>query len=95
MSVPKCSACFKEVNENENAVFCNISNNWIHANCENLNSEKFELLCQESEDREWACKKCLFKALPFSNCPKKVLNSIAYLIMFLSPIPGRKVQEEV
>ena len=65
------SVCSKEVKENENAVFCNISNHWIHANCENLNSEKFELLCQESEDIEWAYKKCLFKALPFFIALKK------------------------
>ena len=77
MSLPKCSACSKEVNENENAVICNISNHWIHANCENLNSEEFELLRQQSEDIEWACKKCVFKALPFFNCPKKVLNSLS------------------
>ena len=41
-------------------------------------NENFELLCQESEDIEWACKKCLFKALLFFNCPKKVLNSLSY-----------------
>ena len=50
----------------------------IHANCENLNSEKFELLRQERENIEWACRKCLFKALPFFNCPKKELNSLNY-----------------
>ena len=51
--------CLKFVSDNEDAIFCNTGNHWIHAKCEKLTTAEFINLCNESEEAEWTCSKCL------------------------------------
>ena len=72
----KCPLCLKFVSHNEDAIFCNTGNHWIHAKCEKLTTAEFIHLCNESEETEWTCSKCLLKALPFYCSTSKVFDSL-------------------
>ena len=52
----KYPLCLKFVSDNEDAVFCNTGNDWMHAKCEKLTTAEFINLCNAaSEKNEWTC----------------------------------------
>ena len=71
-----CVFCRKIILDNENEIFCDAKNHWVHSNCEKLSVTEFETLCIGENDVPWFCKHCLLKTLPFSNGTVKIFNSL-------------------
>ena len=60
-----CNICKKLVDESSRSIFCDICDSWIHfQSCSRLSLVEFDALSQDVGN--WACPKCLDKALPFS-----------------------------
>ncbi len=60
-----CSKCGKHVYENQNSIFCDICENWIHLRCSGLIKKRFVELSQSNES--FFCGACITDTFPFSN----------------------------
>ena len=76
MNILICSQCSKAIRKNQNGIYCNNSNHWLHVkltndmlNCMlNLTNEEFKLLCEQDDDIPWwCCNHCILDVLPFQN----------------------------
>ena len=67
MNILICSQCSKAIRKNQNGIYCNNSNHWLHVNCTNLTNEEFKLLCKQDDDNLWCCNHCILDVLPFRN----------------------------
>ena len=72
MPTEQCFLRLKAICEDQNCIFCELDNRWLHANCENLINEEFEVLCNVNNFTSWYCTQCSLRALPFQKCSKKV-----------------------
>lgn len=53
-----CGICDKNVNLNQNAVFCDQCEKWIHIKCNNTSNSEYETLQKEPDNKQWICIKC-------------------------------------
>ena len=60
-----CKVCGKNVNDNDQAIQCELCNYWIHINCNNLNYIDYKFL-QNSND-PWYCILCCSQIFPFNS----------------------------
>ena len=67
MNILICSQCSKAIRKNQNGIYCNNSNHWLHVKCTNLTNEEFKLLCKQDDDIPWCCNHCILDVLPFRN----------------------------
>ena len=67
MNILICSKCSKAIRKNQNGIYCNNSNQWLHVKCTNLTNEEFKLLCKQDDDIPWCCNHCILDVLPFRN----------------------------
>ncbi len=54
----RCPNCDKTVRENQNSIFCDACNFWLHLKCSGLNKIEFDLL-SENHDTDWFGKNVL------------------------------------
>ena len=52
-----CKGCDKEVKENQQAIFCDICERWIHRFCSDM-SKRIYTQCKTKTTFIWACNKC-------------------------------------
>ena len=57
-----CVVCKKIVNNN--CIFCNICDQWLHFKCSKLSKSQFYLLSQSNEP--YFCYSCIEQEMPFS-----------------------------
>ena len=67
MNILICSQCSKAIRKNQNGIYCNNSNHWLHVKCTNLTNEEFKLLCKQDDDIPWCRNHCILDVLPFRN----------------------------
>ena len=60
-----CGVCYKSVNDNHNAVLCDICDKWIHIKCNLLNSSDYKKL--KNAEETFYCINCTKDITPFSN----------------------------
>ena len=60
-----CLKCRKNVLENQNSIFCDVCENWIHLRCSGLNRTTVLELSQT--DESFFCGDCLKDTFPFAN----------------------------
>ena len=105
MNILICSQCSKAIRKNQNGIYCNNSNHWLHVKCTNLTNEEFKLLCKQDDDIPWCCNHCILDVLPFRNVTnseflehqmtKEYIATLELLRVFQSAlfqdqIPGQK-----
>ena len=66
-----CSTCHKNVNNNHNAVWCNLCKLWIHIRCNFLNKNDYAKL--KKDKSPFFCHNCIKDILPFTNITDKEL----------------------
>ena len=71
-----CTKCNNDVLENQNSIYCDLCNTWLHAKCINLTKKELNLLSLSSET--WYCKFCLKSIFPFSSITKSQLLALAF-----------------
>ena len=59
-----CGVCLKTVNQNHNAVLCDICNNWIYIKCNYLNKKDYKKL--QNSNETFFCIQCMKDVCPFS-----------------------------
>ena len=67
MNILICSQCSKAIRKNQNGIYCNNSNHWLHGKCTNLTNEEFKLICKQDDDIPCCCNHCILDVLPFRN----------------------------
>ena len=54
-----CGICEKNVNQNQNAVFCDQCDKWVHIKCNNISKIEYETFQKEPHNsKHWICIKC-------------------------------------
>jgi hypothetical protein len=59
----KCGECKKEVKESDQAVACDLCNQWFHATCGKVKPATYQALMQDRE-LYWYCKTCKVSVIP-------------------------------
>ena len=54
----ECGSCKGSVNDDEDAILCEICNIWHHIECEGVSRKVYKFLTQEGSSVHWYCKKC-------------------------------------
>ncbi len=75
MPEDKFPKCEKTVGENQNSIFCDACNTWLHLKCSGLNKIEFNIL-SESPDTDWFCKHCFKNIFPFQNLDDKKFRKL-------------------
>ena len=73
MTLP-CRICNKNVNNNDHAIQCNISNFWVHIKCNNLNYMDDE--CLHGNNDLWYCISCSSSIFPINCLNNKNFGSL-------------------
>ena len=60
-----CRKCTKSCKNNQNSIFCNICNSWIHTKCTSLTLAQFNDLAKEGENVPYFCMECIKENIPF------------------------------
>ena len=76
-----CSICYKNVNANHRAVFCDACKYWVHCGCNYLTKHDYDRLKKEDESINWFCLSCIKDNIPYSN-----LTDNEYLILQKSDV---------
>ena len=45
-----CSVCYKNIQHNHKAVFCNNCHLWVHIKCNNISASEYKELQKEADD---------------------------------------------
>ena len=69
-----CKICMSEVNDNDPAVLCDLSEKWVHTACIDIVESQYENL--KKSPLPWYCPYCVTK-FPFSSVNNKDLPSLA------------------
>ena len=70
-----CGVCKLEVNDNDDAVQCDLCDRWNHINCVEINKQKFEKL--RKDPVPWYCPACMSE-IPFSQMNNKEFKNLLY-----------------
>ncbi len=73
---PHCRICGKTVRSNQQAIQCDICDNWCHKVCTGLTSEDYVRLGASSE--QWFCSSCLASVLPFQAVSDSELRDLFF-----------------
>ena len=65
MVVFPCSICNKSVDND--AIFCNFCEHWVHPKCNQLNTLEFNKLVESDDSEAWSCFKCNCILFPFNS----------------------------
>ena len=66
-----CSICIKTIGDNDNSLYCDKCNLWVHIKC-NLNFIDCQYL--NGNDDPWFCLKCNTELFPFGTLNNKTFN---------------------
>ena len=67
-----CSICTKTVDGNDNSIYCDKCNLWLHIKCNNLNFLDYQYL--HGNDDPWFCLKCNTELFPLGTFNNKAFN---------------------
>ena len=67
--------CKLEVNDNDDAVQCDLCDRWNHINCVEINKQKYEKL--KKDPLPWSCLACMSE-IPFSQMSNKEFKNLLY-----------------
>ncbi|ESO01294.1 hypothetical protein HELRODRAFT_136106, partial [Helobdella robusta] len=55
---PVCHKCYQEDDWESQMIQCSSCNSWVHAKCEQLNDEMYQVVVHMAEDVPFTCKEC-------------------------------------
>ena len=67
-----CSACTGITDDNDNYIYCDKYNLWVHIKCNDLNFLDLQYL--NGNDDPWFCLKCSTELFPFDTLNNKIFN---------------------
>ena len=67
-----CSICTKTIGDNDDSIYCDNCNLWVHIKCNNLNFIDYQYL--NGNDDPWFCLKCNSEFYPFGTLNNKTFN---------------------
>ena len=70
-----CRVCKLELNDNDDAVQCDLFDRWNHINCAEINKQKYEKL--KKDPLPWYCPACMSE-IPFSHMNNKEFKNSPY-----------------
>lgn len=70
-----CNECSKPCKSNQNSIYCNICNNWVHQVCASLSDSQFNWLAV-NDNHPYFCRKCLMDTLPFQSLSNEDLHIV-------------------
>ena len=70
-----CGVCKLEVNDNDDAVQCDLRDRWNHINCVEINEQKYEKL--KKDPLPWYCPASMSE-IPFSQMNNKEFKNLLY-----------------
>ena len=57
-----CRICSKNVNQNQQAIFCSKCSQWHHRKCNGTSVSEYELLMSEDDNIPWYCIICIIES---------------------------------
>ena len=60
-----CKLCLKNVTDNDNAIWCDLCQTWVHIKCNHLNYMDYKY--QQGCNEPWYCLSCTNTLFPFGN----------------------------
>ena len=67
-----CSICTKTIGDNDDSIYCDNYNLWVHIKCNNLNFIDYQYL--NGNDDPWFCLKCNSERYSFGTLNNKTFN---------------------